>query len=583
LASRSGFSIHIPAGLRAYIKPYRGHLVGSALLAFPLAALRASPVPLIKYLVDELLVSRKPSALVLFPALFIGLYAINLVVRFFHYYWLRVVIARVNQNIKNDLYDHLMGLSADYFTTQSTGGLISRVGQDPNLVDQGVSCINILMREPLTFLCLFGYALNLNWKLTLLTFLVFPPLAWVFAATARNLKRYIGAMQEQNSRLFGVLQETFTGFRVIHLFGLQDYSVAKFRKESDLFAGYHLKMAAMEELSHPVVEFLTSIVIAIVIYFGGTQVLTGKMSSGDLLAFFAAFAMMMNPIRLLNDVNIKFTQMNSAFERISEIFSWKSRLTEYEGKPVAPAFGQEIALEDVRFHYPDAPEREILKGVSFKISKGSRVALVGESGAGKSSLISLLPRIFDVTSGRILLDGRDIREMDLGELRGQFSVVSQDVFLFNDTIYENIRCGHREATREQVLEAARLANASDFIARLSDGWETRIGDRGQKLSGGERQRLSIARAFLKQAPVLILDEATSNLDTASERAVQEALDKLMKNRTTLVIAHRLSTIRDADMILVLKSGQVVEAGTHAELLAGRGEYARFHAAAQAGS
>jgi subfamily B ATP-binding cassette protein MsbA len=568
--------------LIGYLKPFKWYLVGSALLAFPLAALRASPVPLIKYLVDDLLVNREHDKLLVFPLLFVGLYVVNFVVRYFHYYWLRVVIARVNQRIKNDLYDHLMGLSADAFTAQSTGGLISRAGQDPNLVDQGIACVNILMREPLTFLCLFGYALHLNWKLTLVTFLVFPPLAWVFSVTGRNLKRYIGAMQEQNSRLFSVLQETFTGFRVIQLFGLQQYSVNKFREQSGLYTDYHLKMARMEEVSHPAVELLTSFVIAIVIYFGGTQVLSGSMTSGDLLAFFAAFAMMMNPIRTLNDVNIRLTQMNAAFERISELFGWKSRLVAPSpGSSRRACFVQELRLENVRFCYPDAPERTILNGVSFTLRRGARVALVGESGAGKSSLISLLPRVFDVTSGRILLDGTDIRDLDLDSLRSQFSVVSQDVFLFNDTVFENVRCGDRTATPEQVIEAARQANALDFISKLSEGWETRIGDRGQKLSGGERQRLSIARAFLRQSPILILDEATSNLDTASERAVQEALDKLMQHRTALVIAHRLSTIQGADLILVLKNGMILEAGTHQELLSGKGEYARFHAAAQA--
>ncbi len=582
MASSSFSQFKIPARLLAYLKPFRWHLVGSAALAFPLAALRASPVPLIKFLVDDLLVGKNSSKLYLFPLLFIGLYVVNFAVRFFHYYWLRIVIARVNQRLKNDLYDHLMGLSADYYTTQSTGGLISRAGQDPNLVDQGVACINIVLREPLTFLCLFGYALNLNWKLTLVTFLVFPPLAWIFAATSRNLKRYIAGMQEQNSRLFGVLQESFTGFRVIQLFGLQDYSIGKFREQSRIYTDYHLKMAAMEELSHPAVELLTSFVIAIVIYYGGAQVISGQMTSGDLLAFFAAFAMMMHPIRTLNDVNIRLAQMSTAFERISELFGWKSRLAAAPAAIELKGLSRELAFDDVHFSYPDAPERPILQGVSFKVPRGSRVALVGESGAGKSSLISLLPRVFDVTSGRILIDGHDLRECELESLRRQFAVVSQDVFLFNDTVFENIRCGNRDATREQVIEAARQANALGFIEKLSSGWETRIGDRGQKLSGGERQRLSIARAFLRKAPILILDEATSNLDTASERAVQEALDKLMQNRTSLVIAHRLSTIQGADLILVLKAGRIVEAGTHAELLSGRGEYSRFHAAAQVG-
>ncbi|MEN9723418.1 MAG: hypothetical protein RJB38_1404 [Pseudomonadota bacterium] len=568
--------------IKAYLFPYRFWILSSALLAIPLAALRASPVPLIKYLVDDLLVSRDQSKLILFPCLFMGLYLVNFFVRFFHYFLLRKVIARVNQQVKNDLFDHLMGLSADYYTAQSSGALVSRAGQDPNLIDSGLATINMLVREPLTFLSLFGYSLYLNWRLTLLTFLIFPPLVLIFTATSRNLKRYIATMQEQNAKLFAILQESFSGFRVIKLFGLESYSRKKFFEQSERFTDYHLKMARVEELSHPAVEFVTSFAIALVIYYGGSQVLGGSMTPGDLLAFFAAFAMMMNPLRTLNDVNLRLTQLRTASDRIGEVFSWKSRLVEHHDPAAVSAFASDISFDDVRFSYPDAPEREILKGVSFRVRSRQRVAIVGESGAGKSSLIQLLPRIFDVTAGRILIDGKDIRELELHSLRSLFAVVSQDIFLFNDSVLENIRCGRPGASEEEVYEAARRAHALEFIERLPQKWNTLIGERGQKLSGGERQRLSIARAFLRHSPILILDEATSNLDTGSERAVQEALDSLMLDRTTLVIAHRLSTIRDADLILVLKQGQVVEAGTHEELMSSSaaGEYLRFHRMAE---
>ena len=568
--------------IKRYLFPYRFWILSSALLAIPLAALRASPVPLIKYLVDDLLVSRDRNKLLLFPIVFLVLYLVNFFVRFLHYYLLRKVIARVNQQIKNDLFDHLMGLSADYYTAQSSGALVSRAGQDPNLIDQGLATINVLVREPLTFFALFLYSLHLNWKLTLLTFLIFPPLVLIFMATSRNLKRYIARMQEQNANLFAILQESFSGFRIIKLFGLEQYSRKKFFEQSARFTEFHLKMAKVEELSHPAVELVTSFAIALVIYYGGSQVLDGSMTSGDLLAFFAAFAMMMNPLRTLNDVNLRLSQLRTAGGRIGEILGWTSRLVEKPNALKVDGFRHELRLENVHFSYPDAPEREILKGISFSVKPGSRVAIVGESGAGKSSLIQLLPRIFDVTAGRITIDGTDIREMDSHSLRAQFAVVSQDIFLFNDTALENIRCGRPGASRQEVEEAASLAHAAEFIRRLPQQWDTVIGERGQKLSGGERQRLSIARAFLRKSPILILDEATSNLDTGSERVVQQALDELMQNRTTLVIAHRLSTIRNADLILVLKQGLIVEAGTHEELMSGKssGEYIRFHQIAE---
>ncbi|MFL5813828.1 MAG: ABC transporter ATP-binding protein [Bdellovibrionia bacterium] len=562
--------------LKPYLRPYLWMIITSGLLAIPLSALRASPVPLIKYFVDHLLVEKNWQKLYLFPFLILAIYFANFIVRFFHYYLLRIVIIRVNEKLKNNLFDHLLGLSADYYTTQSTGGLIARVGSDTATIDGGVSAINIIIREPITFIVLFVYALKLNWRLTLITLLVFPPLAWVFSVTGRNLKRYIHKMNEENGRQFSTLQETFTGIRIVKMFRLEGYVRRKFQERSGNFAATHKKTAILEEASHPMVELLSAFVIAAVVFYGGVQVLSGKMTPGDLMAFFVTFGLLQNPIRQMNEVNIKLNQAAGACERVFEIFDWKSRLRETPNPLPLNGFDKEIKIDHVTFAYPDSPERQVLKNVSFTAPKGSITALVGASGAGKSSMVSLLPRIFDVTEGKIEIDGHDIRDYKLDDLRRQIAVVSQDVFLFNDTIEENIRCGKLNATHEEIMAAARKAHALDFIDKLPEGMNTIIGDRGQKLSGGERQRLSIARAFLREAPILILDEATSSLDSASERAVQSALEVLMVNRTTLVIAHRLSTIRNADQILVMREGQIVERGTHQGLLDSEGEYARLH-------
>ncbi len=562
--------------LKPYLRPFLWLILLSTLLAIPLAAIRIGPAPVVKYMLDDLLVRKDASKLIFFPAALIGLYALNFAVRFAHYYILRIVVVRINQKLKNDLYNHLLGLSADYFTSQSTGTLISRTGVDPQYIDGGLSCINVLIREPLTLILLFGYALNLNWRLTLITLIIFPALGWVFATTGRNLKRYVSKMADVNARLFSTLQESFTGIRIVKTFRLEKYFFKKFRERNDQNATLLLKTSLIEEIAHPMVELLTALALAPIIYYGGLQVLVGKMTPGDLFGFFTAFAMLMNPIRMLNDVNMKLHQASAACDRIFEIFEWKTHLHEPENPRAIKEIRHSIQLNDVTFAYPDAPQRVILKKVSLTIPRGQVIALVGASGAGKSSLVSLLPRIFDVTGGSIQIDGQDIRELALEDLRRMIAVVSQDVFLINDTIEENIRCGRLSASSEEIREAARRAHAYEFIDDLPEKYQTNIGDRGQKLSGGQRQRLSIARAFLREAPILILDEATSSLDSASERMVQGALEDLMKNRTTLMIAHRLSSIRHADLILVLKNGEIVEKGRHDELIRLGGEYARFH-------
>lgn len=562
--------------LKPYLIHFRGLIIGSALLAIPLALLRLGPAPLVKFAVDDLLINKTPRALYLFPILIIGMYLANFFVRFFHYYLMKIALTRINQMIKNQLFRHLMGLSADYFTQQSTGTLISRIGTDPMYLEQGIASINSMIREPITFVFLLIYALKLNWKLTLVTFLIFPPLVWVFAASGRLLKKYIGKLTEENARLYSTIQESFTGVRVIKTFRLEKYVDKKFREKSNRFANMQIKISALEEVTHPLVELLISFLVALIVYFGGTQVLAGQMSGGDLMAFFTAFALMVAPIRTLNEINIKLNQSAAACERVFEIFDWKSRVTESPSPQRIRSLDKGIEIQNITFAYPDAPQRSVLSGISFSVPKGKVVALVGASGAGKSSLVSLIPRIYDVTGGSIQLDGKDIRDLSLHDLRRLIAVVSQEVFLFNDTIEENIRCGRLSATPEEIREAARKAHALDFIESSPQGFKSVIGDRGQKLSGGERQRISIARAFLREAPILILDEATSSLDTTSERAVQGALEELMQNRTTLIIAHRLTTIQNADEILVMKDGTIMERGSHAELLKKNGEYTRFY-------
>lgn len=559
-----------------YLRSYYWHIFACVLLAIPLSAIRLGPAPLVRYMIDEVLVKKNKPQLIYLPFILIGIYLVNFVIRFAHYYLLRIVIIRVNQKIKNQIFLHILGLSADYFTHQSTGTLISRTSLDPHQIEDGLSCVNLAIREPFTLLFLFGYAIYLNWKLTLITLFLLPSMAWLFAKTGKLLKRYISKSQEINAELLSTLQESFSGIRVVKTFKLEQYVYQKFTEKNELVAKLRLKGAQVEEAAHPMVELLTALTLAPVLFYGGHQVLQGKMSAGDLFAFFTAFGMMMNPIRLLNDVNIKLNQTAAACDRIFDLLQWKTHLPEKQHPLPITTLKDQLEFRNVTFAYPDHPERMILKKVNFGVPHGKSIAIVGASGAGKSSLVSLIPRIFDVTEGQICIDGVDLKDFSIADLRSQIAVVSQDVFLFNDTIEENIRCGRLDATPDEILEAAKKAHALEFIERLPQGFQTCIGDRGQKLSGGERQRISIARAFLRHSPILILDEATSSLDSQSEKAVQQALDELMENRTTLVIAHRLTTIKRMHEILVLKDGQIVERGTHDELMNLRSVYFKFH-------
>lgn len=547
----------------------------SILLAFPLALIRSSPAPILKYLMDVVFVSGNSQLLYLFSFLFIAIFLANLFIRFFHTYLIRLTIASVNQALKTDLFNHLIRLSADYFSKNSSGALMSRIGSDPAAIDQGISSSTVLIREPLTFLILLGYTFYLNWKLTLITFLILPPLTWIFVRANRNLRRYARKLSEQNSWMYATTQESFTGIRVIKTFGLERLLSKKYLERSQEWKNTYIKTSRMEEAAPPTVELITSFAIAAVILVGGSDVLSGKMTSGDFLGFFTAFGMMIHPLRLMNDVNVKLAAAAAATDRIFEIFSWRSTIQESAKAIPKGDFENSIRFDGVRFHYPDAPEIEILKGIDLELKRGKTLAIVGNSGAGKSSIASLLTRIYDVTDGRISIDGCDIRDLKLDSLQELVAVVSQDVFLFNDTLAENIRMGRPDATLDEIREAAKAAYAHDFIEKTPHGYDTWIGDRGQKLSGGERQRISIARAFLRKAPILILDEATSALDNASEKAVQTALTQLMANRTTLVIAHRLSTIQNADEIVVLKEGKVLERGTHSSLLELGREYSKL--------
>lgn len=569
------FSIRFLRALKPYLWPDKNWLMFSLVMAIPLSLLRTGPIPLVKILIDEILLKKDTSKLIYVPFAIIGLYTINLFVRFLHYYSIRIAVVNTNRRVREKMYEHLIGLSADYFSEKRSGALLSRVTADPFQLDSGISSLNVLIREPVLFLVLFGYALYTNWRLTLLTLTIVPALGWVFSRSGKYIKGKIVEYQEWNGESYSSAQEAISGIRVIHLYNLAGSQVRKYSDQLGTITRLLLRISKMEEIAGPVVELITSVSIALILYYGGKAVLDGEMTSGDLVGFFTAFGMMVNPIRSLSDINSKMNTASASMERIQEFLSWQPRIRDRENAIRVSSIERGIEFNGVGFHYPDSPERPVITDVSFSLPLGSTVALVGQSGSGKSSIVQLITRLYDVSSGSILIDGNDLRDLALDSWRDQVAVVSQDVFLFHDTIFQNILMGRPGATAEEVREAARKAHALDFIQRLPKGFDTLVGDRGIKLSGGERQRISIARAFLKDSKCLILDEATSNLDNESEKIVQKALEELMENRTTLIIAHRLSTIRDADEILVLKEGRILERGTYESLLARPGEFKRL--------
>ncbi len=562
-----------------FIRPKWKLILASVLLSFPLSAIRFSPAPMIKFLTDSVLVKKDIKMLYLLPLAIVGIYIVNVAVRFGHTYLVRIANETVLRDIREKMLTHYLNLSSSFFTESAVGALISRITNDVFYIGQGTINLSSIMRELLTLTGLFIYAIKLNAKLLMVSLIIAPTLIWLGKRTGALMKGYSIKMQEANGEVYSSLQEAFSGFKVVKAFALERVAFGRFKKENDKYVTYALKGARVEEIAGPSVELMAAIAVALILYIGGRDVVRDRLTPGDLMAFFTCFGLMINPIRAINDTYIKFNQAGAAADRIHDSLSVVSEIVEKSSAIEMPEFERSIKFEHVGFRYTSYLPY-VLKDVNFELKAGRSVAIVGASGQGKSTLVNLLLRFYDASEGKVLIDGSDIRDFKINSIRKQMALVSQDVFLFNDTIFENIASGRSGAlpivTREEVVAAAESAQAMSFIKKLPKGFDTVVGDRGQKLSGGERQRISIARAILRNAPILLLDEATSSLDSESEKAVQIALDRLVVGRTTLVIAHRLSTIRSADQIHVLSNGQISETGTHDELIGRGGEYAKFY-------
>ncbi len=560
--------------LLRYAAPYRLRLSWAIAAMLVYAAASALLAAQIKRIFDVVLPHQQQVGQV--AVAIIGLYLLKGIGAYFSDYLMTDVGQRVVRDLRDQLHRHMVGQSAAFFARRTTGQLLSRLTNDVGQVQHVVAeTVGDLLQEGLGII---GYAALLFYydaRLAIVCVTAAPIIVYPLAKLGRRLRKTSRRSQEALEHLTHVAGEAYTGHRIVKAFGAEGREGAKFRKASDELYRTNMRVTRIVSVLPPIMEMLGAFAIAGALYYGAHSIAAGRLTSGEFAAFVAALLFMYGPIKKLSRVNASLQQAISAAERIFEVLDRHTEVRERPGAAVLQPFHESVAFRDVVFAYDDQA-RPILKGVSFTVARGQVVALVGRSGAGKTTMMNLVPRFFDVTGGGILIDGVDVRDVTLSSLRAQIGIVTQETILFDDTVSSNIAYGRPDASRAEIEAAARAAHAHEFITTLSQGYQTMIGERGQRLSGGQRQRLAIARALLKNSPILILDEATSSLDTESELLVQEALANLMKDRTSFVIAHRLSTVRKADAIVVMDRGRIVDIGRHDELLARGGLYTRLH-------
>lgn len=492
-------------------------------------------------------------------------------------YFMSIAEQGIIRDIRLQLYTHFHKLSLGYFTEEKKGILISRIINDVQIIkDSMIAVINSLFRDP-PLIIIFSIVLMIfNWKLTLLIFALLPVTGLVLAKIGDSLKRKSIRSQEQIADITSILDETFGAMRIVKAFGMEDYEIKRFRDGERNYFSILTSLVRRRALAAPITEFIGVVTITIILYFIGSEIVTGKstMTPGAFFVYLGIFFQMMPSIKLFGQMFNSVQEGIAASERVFTILDTQPKIFDSSDAIELKSFGSHIEFKDASFRYEKSDL--ILKNINLKINKGEILAIVGPSGAGKSSLVDLIPRFYDTESGCVLIDGTDIRKIKIASLRSLMGIVTQETILFNDTIRNNIAYGMKEIGLEKIIEASQAANAHDFINEMVRGYDTIIGDRGVKLSGGERQRLSIARALLKNPPILILDEATSSLDTQSELLVQQAIERLMKGRTSIVIAHRLSTIKNANKIIVINNGEIVERGSHDELIGQDGLYKKLY-------
>ena len=560
--------------LKDYAWPLRYKIIGLLLLSTIIGVAGAAPSYVVKYLTDNVLVKKELTTL---KYVCVGAGILMLFKGLAQYYtnlWGAKISGKMTMNIRGDMYEKLQNMSFDYFSESKSGDIMSRFGMDTDraltILSGAAKAFADFMQVIISLVVVF----MTNAKLALIAIFVVPLASSIMKKYSKRLRNTGKNIQESFGKLNTILQEGITGIRVIKAFATEDYEVKKYKEENDKNFYYLIRNKRLDARIKPMVEYVNKNEILCILYYGGTLVIRDKMTSGDLMKFITAFALVGEPLKRLSDyLNSLYTAV-PAVDRLYEILELKSTIQEKENPYVAEKINGVVEFKNLSFQYNE--ERQILKNLNLSVKKGEMIALVGRSGSGKTTLVNLIPRFYDISNGSIEIDGKDIREYELKSLRKNIGLVPQETFLFSGSVKDTVIYGKRDATEEEIINALKMANAYNFVMELPQGLDTEVGERGVLLSGGQKQRLAIARAILENPPIMILDEATSALDTESERLVQDALDKLMTNRTTFVIAHRLSTILHADKIVVMEDGEIKEIGSHEELLEIKGIYTNLY-------
>ncbi|NVM20623.1 MAG: lipid A export permease/ATP-binding protein MsbA [Desulfobacterales bacterium] len=577
MAAKKGSSADLSKIYRRILTIVKSHwirLLAAMFLMIVVASLTSATAYLVKPVLDEIFFKKDLKMLKLLPLAIMVLYLLRGVAYFGQAYLMNYVGHSIIKRLRDELYSHIQMLPLSFFHKHDTGTLLARIINDVNRLKGMVSdAVTGVLKDCFTVVGLLFVIFYRDWKLALIAIIVFPVAVVPIVKFGRRARHLSTRCQEAIADMSSFLHETFTGTGIVKAFGMEQHENRRFFEKTVHLFKYEMKAVAVKSMSSPVMELLGGIGITFIIWYGGYKVIMGTSTPGTFFSFMAALIMLYQPVKKVSALNNVIQEGLAAAVRIYDILDTESDILDRENAVDLKPRHHPVVFQEVSFKYQD---QMVLKNIKLEVKSNEIIALVGTSGGGKTTLVNLIPRFYDVTEGAIFVDGHDIRDVTIKSLRDQVGIVTQDPILFNDTIRSNIAYGNPDASESDIIEAAKAAHAYDFIQSFPDNFDTVVGERGGRLSGGERQRICIARALLKNAPILILDEATSSLDTESELVVQQALENLMKSRTTFVIAHRLSTIRNADRIIVIVDGRIVEHGKHEDLLALNGEYCKLY-------